>query len=75
MGGGMEVWMGWRGWRGRRGAPAGGTYHVGEEGGGMFVEADDPLAQTVPPEAVGEGSQLPLHLHARVHAGKKIPEG
>jgi len=53
---------------------ADGTYHVGEEGGGMFVEADDPLAQTVSLEAVGEGSQLPLHLHARIHTGEKIPE-
>ena len=29
-----------------------GTYHVGEEGGGMFAEADDPLTQMVSPEAV-----------------------
>lgn len=46
-----------------------GTYHVGKEGGGMFVEADDPLAQMVSPEAVGEGSQFLLHLHTRVHTG------
>lgn len=39
-----------------------GPYHVGEEVGGMFTEADDTLPQLVSPQAVGEGPQLPLHL-------------
>lgn len=37
-------------------------YHVREEGGGMFIEADDSLSQLVSPQTIRERPQLPLHL-------------
>lgn len=50
------------------------TYHIREEGGGMFIEADDSLPQLVSPQTIREDPQLPLHLRARIHVGKQLPE-
>lgn len=51
------------------------TYHIREEGGGMFIEADDSLPQLVSLQTIGEGPQLPLHLLPWIHIGEQLPEG
>ncbi len=51
-----------------------GTNHIREEGGGMFIEADDSLSQLVSPQTIREGPQLPLHLRPWIHAGEQLPE-
>lgn len=50
------------------------TYHVREEVGGMFIEADDSLPQLVSPQAIREGPQLPLHFWPWIHVGEQLPE-
>lgn len=50
------------------------TYHIREEGGGMFIEADDSLPQLVSLQTIREDPQLPLHLRARIHIGEQLPE-
>lgn len=38
------------------------TNHIREEGGGMFIEADDALPQLVSPHTIREDPQLLLQL-------------
>lgn len=48
--------------------------HIREEGGGMFIEADDSLPQLVSPQTIREDPQFPLQLLPWIHVGKQLPE-